>query len=252
MNKKILFVLFFLTSSLCGHTPYLKNTIYTFPIIDEIPKIIHQIWVGKKPIPAKYKKFMKTWLILHPDWEYRLWTDEDVDGFPWRNKELFLQAKNPGMKSDIWRYEIINQFGGLYVDTDREAIRSFEPLTRRLEFCGGYLFDNVLGNDIFASKPNHPILNKLIESLKESVSLYNFNSFNADSIMAATGPLFFTKIINEVLPSLDQSLNIILPTPYFQPVQCGNHGVPKNKTEILNIKNICFSIHHNGCSWVEN
>ena len=44
---------------------------------------------------------MKTWLIINPDWEYILWKDEDVDDFPWRNKDLFLKAENPGMKSDI-------------------------------------------------------------------------------------------------------------------------------------------------------
>ena len=253
MNKKIFCLLILLISSLYGHSPYLKKKIYKLPIIDEIPKIIHQIWVGNKPIPENYKKFMKTWLIIHPDWEYRLWTDEDVDDFPWRNKELFLKAKNPGMKSDIWRYEIVNQFGGLYVDTDMEAIRSFEPLHSRVEFYAGYYTnDCCIANGIFASKPNSPILTKIIDRIEESICCYNFDSFDFESILLATGPYFFTKMLKKILPTLNKSVNIILPMPYFQPVAAIHKGIPKNKNEIYNIKKICFAIDYNGCSWSEN
>ena len=251
MNKKIFCMLIILTSSLFGHTFYLKKNIYTLPIIDKIPKIIHQIWVGKNPIPEKYKEYMKTWLIIHPDWEYKLWTDEDVDDFPWRNKDLFLQAENPGMKSDIWRYEIINQYGGLYVDTDMEAVRSFEPIHSRLEFYAGYCDHySLIACGIFASKPNSPILNKIIENLRKSISHHNFDSFDFNAILFATGPFFFTKIIKEILLTLDRSVNIIFPEPYFQPIRCENRGVAKTRIELRNISKICFAIDYNGCSWV--
>lgn len=36
----------------------------------------------------------------------------------------FLAAENPAEKSDIWRYAILNQIGGLYVDTDFECIQN--------------------------------------------------------------------------------------------------------------------------------
>ncbi len=245
------YCLFFIFSfSVFAHTPYLEKTIYTLPIIDKIPKIIHQIWVGKNPIPEKYKEYMKTWQIIHPDWEYKLWTDEDVDDFPWRNKDLFLQAENPGMKSDIWRYEIINQYGGLYVDTDMEAIRSFEAIHSRLEFYAGLGGRRLIINSVFASKPNSPILNKIIEGLKESVHCQSYDSFNFITVLHATGPYFFTKMINMVLPTVNPSLNIIFPQPYFQPTECNHSGFPKTKRELYNIRNVCLAIHYNGCSWL--
>ena len=83
-----------------------------------IPKIIHQVWVGKNKIHPECIKAMETWKTMHPDWEYRLWTDDDIEDFEWTNKELFLSIKNPGAKADVWRYEIINKYGGLYVDVD--------------------------------------------------------------------------------------------------------------------------------------
>ncbi len=250
MNKKIFFSSLFLVSSLFSHTSYLYKKVFSLTITNTIPKIIHQIWVGNKPIPEKYKQYMETWIAFHPDWEYRLWTDEDVDDFPWRNKDLFLQAENPGMKSDIWRYEIVNHYGGLYVDADMQACRSFEPIHSRLEFYAGYMFGNFVSCGIFASKPDSPILNNAIESLRESIGRYNFDVFDADVIMEATGPLFFTKIIEESLPSTDVRFNVILPHQYFQPVECQNRGIPKTKIEFFNIQKICFAIDHNGSSWV--
>ena len=38
-----------------------------------IPKVFHQIWIGKKPFPAHYKKWQETWRSI-PGWRYKLWT----------------------------------------------------------------------------------------------------------------------------------------------------------------------------------
>ena len=37
-----------------------------------------------------------------------------------------LEQKILGEKSDIFRYEILYRFGGVYVDTDFECIKPFE------------------------------------------------------------------------------------------------------------------------------
>jgi hypothetical protein len=40
-----------------------------------IPKILHQIWIGPKPAPTN---LMKTWKDKHPDFEYILWTEQEI------------------------------------------------------------------------------------------------------------------------------------------------------------------------------
>jgi mannosyltransferase OCH1-like enzyme len=131
-----------------------------------------------------------------------------------------------------------------------QACRSFEPIHSRLEFYAGYCYGNLVACGIFASKPDSPILNSMIENLRKSIDRYNFDVFDPDVIMDATGPQFFTKIIEEILPSTDNRFNIILPHQYFQPVECQNRGVPKTKIEFYNIEKMCFAIDHNGSSWV--
>ena len=41
---------------------------------NQIPKIIHQLWIGRKPPPSK---LMETWRKAHESlgWEYRLWNE---------------------------------------------------------------------------------------------------------------------------------------------------------------------------------
>ena len=46
----------------------------------KIPKIIHQIWIGPKPIPDQYKEFSQKMIEMHPDWEYHLWGHEIFTG----------------------------------------------------------------------------------------------------------------------------------------------------------------------------
>jgi len=41
-----------------------------------VPAIIHQTWKSKN-IPEKWQKAQKSCIDLHPDYEYKLWTDEE-------------------------------------------------------------------------------------------------------------------------------------------------------------------------------
>ncbi len=43
-----------------------------------IPKITHQTW-KTRDIPARFQDASASWLALYPDWEYRLWTDDDLE-----------------------------------------------------------------------------------------------------------------------------------------------------------------------------
>jgi hypothetical protein len=124
-----------------------------------IPKKIHQIWLGGK-LPEEFKKFTYTWSKFHPTWEYKMWTDADVDKIEITSRKYFQQSINPAMRSDILRYEILRQFGGLYVDTDFECLKPFDDLLY-LDFFTGIGYDGVLQlyNGLIASIPNHPVMN---------------------------------------------------------------------------------------------
>lgn len=57
-----------------------------------IPKKIHQIWLGGT-LPYHQSSFVETWASL-AGWEYKLWTDEDIEGILSCNRDLFQLGKN--------------------------------------------------------------------------------------------------------------------------------------------------------------
>ena len=82
-----------------------------------ISRIIHQTWKNDI-VPDKWKAYQEKVQELHPDWEYRLWTDEHNDAFIKQHYPdlfpLYQDYPKPVMKADVIRYAIMDQMGGLW------------------------------------------------------------------------------------------------------------------------------------------
>jgi len=101
-----------------------------------IPKIIHQLWIGDKPIPIN---FMNTWKEKNPDFEYIFWNEEE---FKKRNIKFKCQEKIDEIeeingKADIMRWEILYKYGGIFLDADSICIEPIDDeLMNKLSFAG--------------------------------------------------------------------------------------------------------------------
>jgi inositol phosphorylceramide mannosyltransferase catalytic subunit len=208
-----------------------------------IPKIIHQIWLGSE-FPKSYVRWQKSWTKFNSDWEYKLWRDEEASKFDFAGKELFEKTSNPGAKSDILRYFILKTFGGVYVDTDFECLRSFNDLNERFDFYTGLIYSEkpYLANGLIGCIPNHPIINLICESISEP---YNEQT---TSILDFSGPGKFTNCVFESI-FVDNLVNIVFPVTYFYPF-------PNNKLHIHNpkikrkfFKQESIAVHHWEVSW---
>lgn len=205
-----------------------------------IPKIIHQIWLGG-PFPDRFKNYQQTWKAHHPDWHYKLWTEEDIPFFNFRNKDIFMQATNYGEKSDIWRYEILEQFGGLYVDVDFECIKPFDELHYLFDlYVGIQPLDTTivqLGIGIIGSCAHHPLLQACIHLLK--------SMRDKKQIIIRTGPLFFTSLF---MALKNGSLRTIaLPASYFYP----RGYTQKAAVAEIWLKPESLAVHHWAGSWLK-
>jgi inositol phosphorylceramide mannosyltransferase catalytic subunit len=212
-----------------------------------IPKIIHQIWLGC-PFPEKYRAFQASWTAMHPDWKYCLWTEKEIDELNLINKKQYDQTRNFGCKSDIARYEILYRFGGLYIDTDFECLKSFDILHYSFDFYACCVDDDkfAIANGIMACKAGHPILKKCIDNLKNK----NVSSNNFEDIMANTGPYFLTNCFLESLPNAREK-NVIFPSTIFFPFphQCRHTNDSLQTIKNKWIRQESFAIHWWECSW---
>jgi len=224
----------------------LYNQNYIFGKKDEIniPKKIHQVWLGS-PVPERYNEWRKSWKRFNPNWEYRLWTDDDLNPSEINitNWTVFNSITNMGQKSDYLRYHILNQYGGLYADTDYECLKPFDEL-RYAKFLAGISYDAkpIVNIAILGSVPGHPILQNV---LKTMVIRPGDSSKN---VMSTSGPYFFTKSFFETIGAYMEGV-VILPPQYLYPFP--NELGFKSRNGRDYIKDYSYAIHYWDVSWIK-
>jgi len=235
-----------------------------------IPKIIHHVWLGK-PLSQEDKELRKTWFAFHPDYQFILWTDRiendndawvvnsldqlydalyvrheqriviDVAAIPFDNRSFYDEAINYGEKSDILKYEIVYQLGGMYVDCDFECLKSFNDLFDRYDFFTGVQpFDTnfeQLGAALFGAKPQHPILHHAISTIK--------NDHHYVPIVVRTGPIHFTRSFIAIA-GLCNNVDIAFPATFFYPCGYNQRGQDRH----VWLQSESYAVHHWAGSWL--
>lgn len=212
-----------------------------------IPKLIHQT-AKTTDIPATWRQYQQKLRALHPDWEYRLWTDEDNLAFVGKEYpdflDTYLALPRNIMRADVIRYLLLYRLGGLYMDLDYEMLKPFdlnekaavlawegdEPLDKRL-----------LCNSIMASSPGHPFFKRLIEDLKSNPPL----NVDGTTIEAATGPGFITRVYRQTLNE-----NFDIHTPPRDLFSPKTPTSPRQYRAILK-QGVAYGIHHCHGTWRE-
>lgn len=160
-----------------------------------IPRVFHSVWVGD-PMPDHLVEYVATWTQVHPGWAHRLWTENDLDWL--ENQELFdfaeaITQHHGQFRADVARYEILNRYGGVYVDCDFEALASIEELLIGVDCFAAWETDDVwINNAILGSIPGHPLLRKLIDGLPANVKKHRGKRPNITS-----GPQYLTPLMRD-------------------------------------------------------
>jgi mannosyltransferase OCH1-like enzyme len=136
-----------------------------------IPKKIHYCWFGRGEMPQAAKDCMASWKKYMPDWEYKLWNEDNFDVHCNAYCSEAYKAGKYAFVSDVARLKALHDDGGLYLDTDVEVFRSFEPLLHHHAFAGFEGCKRVLvATCVMASEPG-------TEWVKEQLSYYNDRHF---------------------------------------------------------------------------
>ncbi len=218
-----------------------------------IPKIIHQIWLGSK-LSDLYKEFSQTWKDFHPEWEYVLWTDEKAANEKMIHRGLYDRLENFGAKSDILRYEILNRYGGLYIDTDFICLKPFDDLHENLHFLTGIHdhFNFMLPNGLIACVEQHPVIQGILKKL-DSVDIDNSEFENPDRLMETVGPGLFTDSLMRYLytDNFNKMKTVVFPSTYFYPAPASVRNMGMNYMKEF-IKPESYAIHVWEVSWIDN
>jgi mannosyltransferase OCH1-like enzyme len=128
-----------------------------------IPHVFHQIWLGEAAFP--YAEQRETWRRLHPDWEHRLWTEDDLPG-DLELAEAGNRLRQPAERADILRLELLHRHGGVYLDADFECLQPIDPLLDGVTCFLGLLDSGRVSNAVIGCVPGHPLLAKAMAEVR--------------------------------------------------------------------------------------
>lgn len=104
--------------------------------MSSIPKIIHYCWFGGKPKPKQIIEYISTWEKILPDYKIIEWNESNFDcnSLIWTKEAL--AHKKYAFVSDYVRLQALYNYGGIYMDTDVEVLKSFNSLLELPYFIG--------------------------------------------------------------------------------------------------------------------
>ncbi len=130
-----------------------------------IPRIIHYCWFGGNPLPKSAQRCIASWRKFMPDCEIREWNEQnfDVNAHPY-TRAAYAAGKY-AFVSDFARYKILEEWGGIYFDTDVESVAPISDLLQLGAFMG--LEDaqppTVSSGLVMAVEAHHPITQEMLD-----------------------------------------------------------------------------------------
>lgn len=106
-------------------------------IMTRIPKILHYIWFGSNPLTPLAEECLGSWQVHMLDWQIMRWdeTNFDIAAAPVYVRQAY-EVRKFAFVSDFVRLWALEQYGGVYVDTDVKVLKSYEPLLNDTAFIG--------------------------------------------------------------------------------------------------------------------
>ena len=207
-----------------------------------IPKKIHYCWFGRNPLPELAVRCLESWKKYCPDYEIIRW---DEDNYP-VSKNPYMQqayeARKWGFVPDYARLDIVYQYGGIYLDTDVEIIKSLDDLLTESAFMGFEAADRVNLGQGFGAEAGHP----LIAEMRDRYETLQFSNPDG-SLNMVPSPQYQTEVLKRhglQSGGLEQRIldAHIYPVDYF---------CPKNlETGKISITANTYSIHYFDASWM--
>lgn len=183
-------------------------------------------------MPEKFRIWGETWLAHHPGWTMELWTDRNRPIL--RNESFFERTTNWSNRSNLLRYELVLDLGGVYIDTDFECLKPIDSLIAEVDFFAGceHLPEGWIAPGLFGAVPNHPILRELVDGVASNPEPVDYERYCATE--------YFTSIVKKHPEAK------IFPPELFYPYYCWE--MDRQGEKFPN----AYAAHHWAMSWKDN
>lgn len=212
-----------------------------------IPNTIHYIWLGDiEKLPELGKVCINTWHENLVDFEIILWDESKIrDVFSVDKLSFFnsmLEKKKYAFAADFARCIILNEFGGIYLDTDVEVVKNLAPLLNDCSVFMGLEDVNKPNCAVIGATKNNIFLERLIQLIIKADGLVEIPKLAYEALISVS-PEFSNVSGYKKIKDI-----IIYPEEYFypyNPYKTGSLGQLLYKDITINT----YAIHHWAKSW---
>ncbi|EGT3601059.1 glycosyltransferase family 32 protein [Clostridium perfringens] len=206
-------------------------------------KIIHYCWFGRTKLPDLAVKCIESWKEKCSDYEIRVWNE---DNFNININSYVRQAydnKKYAFVTDYVRLYVLYNYGGIYMDTDVEVLKSLDEFLE-LDAFSGFEKEDAIPTGIMGCKKGNLLFKELLE-------YYNDKSFvkeNGELDLTTNVDIITNILLNKGLVLNNETQVIegfkLFPKEFFCPkdYRTGNIKLTYNT----------YTIHHFAGSWHSN
>lgn len=200
-----------------------------------IPKIIHYCWFGRGDKPKLVNKCIESWHKKLSDYEIKEWNEDNFNVSANDFVKSAYSQKKWAFVADYCRLYVLFKYGGIYLDTDVEVIKSFNELITT-SFIG-YEQNRYICTAVMGFEKGNALIKKMI-------GLYDEGGFDC---RVPNSKHFFNELYNEYKLQALSSEPILLKDISVYPV---DYFSPKDfVTKKINITKNTFCIHHFDGTW---
>lgn len=200
-----------------------------------ISKIIHQTAPkDESKWHILWKNYQQSWIDKFPDFEYRLWNDDELENLIKSNYrwfyDIYKQYDQNIKRIDAARYFILYEYGGIYADMDFECVNNF--------------WHNIPQDNVSIAETGNLGVCRMENALMMSPKQHNFWMLvfsqlieNKDKhVFTATGPILIEKCIEQ----------------YNQEnIGCSINVLSNRQYSLQNNDNDKYCIHHQTGVWLK-
>lgn len=210
----------------------------------KIPKNIHYCWFGKNPESELMKKCISSWKIFFPENEYKfyLWNEDTFDITSNKFVKEAFENKKWAFITDYVRLWALYNYGGIYLDTDVEVLKSLEKFLSHNAFSG-FEDEQYIPTGLMGAHKENEWIKKLLDYYKNKSFLKKDGSFEMTpntKIITDITKEYYNLTLNNKKQDIGNNI-LIYPKDYF---------CPKNHyDERIRLTENTHTIHHFNGSW---
>lgn len=209
-----------------------------------IPKVVHYCWFGRGPKNELAIKCIESWKKFLPDYEFKEWNEDNFDLDMYQYAREAYDNRKFAFVTDVVRLYALYHEGGVYMDTDVEVLKTYDPFLHHTAFSG-FETNSTFPTGTMAAEKGSQWTKDLLDQYNDRKFVMEDGSFDMTTNTTAIMNYMLTKGMAAKNSYQDfPSLITAYPAEYFCPK---DHTTGKIK---ITDKTVC--IHHFAGSWLNH